>query len=354
MYQQAVRELDYDNDLPLAMNIRGLPHLFEMFPRLRDCRGPSCWASRDPGDAVEQYYVSTEEITPSIIRDCTFSSAAPLPTASWAQWYHVKIDYDEGEDWSASDQTILSTHLASPDALINKVNISRIEICVEVDLSCLIGFLHIRKEQSLPAIRVIDGMYGNYDLHSVNRLLDIIQADPARLSIGAPYRTSTCITLVDLFTGITWAKYTRLAEFNIEVEVPRIGDKTQHPDVCPLACYGGQSIPLQEFTIAFHNVHLDEVDSFDYSKYALPPMSQLAAAMLSVGGPECKYLVDFIHPPGIESTNLREIASGIFTNMLRMEVQAILSREPAEKGWRKLDVAERLSAINENGRRGEE
>jgi hypothetical protein len=99
---------------------------------------------------------------------------------------------------------------------------------------------------------------------------------------------------------------------------------------------------MSEFTLLLHDHLLDGSGSFDHTKYAIPPLSSLAAAMLSVGGPTCEYSLSFAHRQEYTEYSWDiQLAGEALTEALREEIHAILLREPREKSWRRLDTAER-------------
>jgi hypothetical protein len=106
--------------------------------------------------------------------------------------------------------------------------------------------------------------------------------------------------------------------------------------------YKGRPIPIQEFSISMLDPSLHG-SKFDYTKYTIPSFSRIAAAMLAVGGSTCEYSLEYSHISEYddEGKKLVEQASSFLTQMLRKEIQVILSREPEQKGWRRLEENEK-------------
>lgn len=70
--------------------------------------------------------------------------------------------------------------------------------------------------------------------------------------------------------------------------------------------------------------------------------------MLAIGGPYCEYSLGYIGNHK-SLAKARATFAVYLTDTLPKELQAILSRDPAEKGWRMMEKEERVAY---HGRKG--
>jgi hypothetical protein len=338
-----VRELDFWEDLPLAFDTGGFPHLMEIFPQLQFITTEYFSGGRSARsiDGFRYFYSGTEDMVDAL----EVSDFKHLPDnlelpPDWRELLGLSflVHNSQDEEWTKEAREGFRRTLVARDGPFSKIYLSSLTVDAHIDLSTVIDFLHSRHTMGDSAVFNLELPQADYDLLSIIELLDASTVSPVNVKIRPPTLTPVNFTLDQAFSGIAWERYDKLRDLSIAVQVGR--DITwESTPIIDFDTYTGPPLDLVRFRIAFHNEEINALDRFVMAEYALPLMSRLAKAMLAIGGPFCEYGVRFSHPRFFRDEITS--ASRALSKILRQEIQAILSIEPDTKGWRMLRKDER-------------
>jgi hypothetical protein len=243
--------------------------------------------------------------------------------------------------WNEQQSLKFRADLTDEDGPLISLQLFALDVQAPIDVSIITDYERARRARGTIPILSYFLKYVRYDLAMISSLFSGFSGSPPYgydVIIDPGYFASNDFTLSHLFDGLMWDQYAVFHALGITVTVPQSCDGQISTQEFGVPTRGSQGY-MSCFNIDFHNPIINQIDKFDISLYALPAISKLAESMLAIGGPYCHYSLGFCHPrysdPDVEAT------SKTLTRLLKREIQAILSREAAEKGWRRLEVWER-------------
>lgn len=174
--------------------------------------------------------------------------------------------------------------------------------------------------------------------HGLARLLEVIAPHIQKLSIRTFASSSVGdLTLTRCFSAVDWSTCTRLRHLELPVTI------SEEDCGCPYTIEGYTGPPLHLDTFMLHfSLELGSQRSIQ----KMPSVSEIARAMVAIGGPACKFdFVPVIHKdvaaghagtPGHENdwTEADTRDCKALQILVNKEIQTILGRPSGEVGWK--------------------
>jgi hypothetical protein len=301
---------------------------------------------------TEFFYMQSKSFDDNTIGSSALLLLNGLDKSAWESCFDIDIEVSVSRRNPSypRKRAELARSLADPEASLNNVTINTFTLD-GIELDTVVNVFQARSGNGLGSITSLELYDGDYNIRSLYDLLAVLSTSDCHVELDGADDQPVDLKLNQLFKDIVWVRYQSAGDFAITVAVPRMVGFTASLFE-PLHCYAGQPVPLTAFCILFHNHVLNTSGPFDATEYALPTMSRLARAMLAVAGPLCKYRVGFSRGTG-DCSNIVQ-AGDILSEMLGREIQAILCEELKEKGWRRLEIHERIAVGSDGGLRSRE
>lgn len=184
-------------------------------------------------------------------------------------------------------------------------------------------------------------IYEHCSGRALTRFAPLVQRGLKHLKLEREEVHATYVSLEAVLEHTCWDKLRGLRTLDLSVSDPKIHSKgrsygTTAPvlEIAPVTC---PPLHLDEFAIRFHiegntDVRGKRTDRLDLSCF--PRLSNLALALLSIGGPACKYTLAITGPVNLK-TAAHHVTSWL-TALLRLEIAALLEVKPENAGWRRI------------------
>ncbi|WWC90961.1 uncharacterized protein L201_005899 [Kwoniella dendrophila CBS 6074] len=323
--------------------------LYARYPGLK-------WITRDeehlelvssPTSYEENKFINRTNIKGVFIEDVSSRIKGDFPSDWDVEWdvNHLRIttssSYEPEKDLKSDLKRMYSTWCEKKG--IFAINVKEVEIDVVTpieDLSETIVKLHENGEKLPKRLHV--SIKETEDSINIINFLDNMAPLLEGITCLAPTKGSSGIitNIHDFFSAEhKWlrSKDTKLKQLGVTLKVPPLSTDSNPSPLVVYSEYEGPPVGLDYFglTLDLSGIRPSPGNRTDIFAN-LPALSEIAKAMFSFGGSNCKYGI------GVIETNEDTLRSRILTSLLGAELVHLMTDEEETIGWKQLSAEERV------------